>query len=66
MERLAARTQGYRQHGYQVLWLLGRPYQRQLHLNSKALKFLQYQQRWGLFLLFWTLKVLVFVYCITS
>lgn len=40
--RLAARTQGYRQHGYQVLWLLGRPYQRQLHLNSKALKFLQY------------------------
>lgn len=52
VERLAARTQGYRQHGYQVLWLLGRPYQRQLHLNSKALKFLQYQQRWGLFLLF--------------
>lgn len=50
--RLAARTQGYRQHGYQVLWLLGRPYQRQLHLNSKALKFLQYQQRWGTFLLF--------------
>ncbi|ALO04587.1 competence protein CoiA family protein [Lactiplantibacillus paraplantarum] len=52
VDRLAARTHGYWRHGYQVLWLLGRPYQRQLHLNSKALKFLQYQQQWGPYLLF--------------
>ena len=53
--RLAERTQGYRQHGYRVLWLLGSPYQvtGRLKGHAKALKFLQYNVQWGCYLLFW-------------
>jgi len=53
LERLAARTRGYRQNGYRVLWLLGTPYQHHLSLHGKALKFIQYYSKWGCFLLFW-------------
>lgn len=54
--RLAARTHGYWQHGYQVLWILGQPYQRKLRSTSKALKFLQYHPHWGVHLLFWQVE----------
>jgi len=53
--RLAERTQGYRQHGYRVLWVLGSPYQvsGRLRAHAKALKFLQYSPQWGCYLVFW-------------
>lgn len=53
VEKLRQRTQGYRDHGYRVLWLLGSPYQHQLRLNAKALKFLQHYAPWGCFLVYW-------------
>lgn len=56
IDRLAQRTQGYRAHGYRVLWLLGSPYQQRLRLNSAALKFLQYYAPWGCFLIYWQTK----------
>ncbi len=53
--RLAERTQGYRQHGYRVLWVLGSPYHvsGRLRSHAKALKFLQYSPQWGCYLVFW-------------
>ncbi|AVK63287.1 competence protein [Lactobacillus sp. CBA3606] len=57
VERLAERTQGYRNHGYRVLWLLGSPYQRVLRTNAKALKFLHYNQQWGCYLAFWQVNL---------
>ncbi|WP_137629292.1 competence protein CoiA [Lactiplantibacillus daowaiensis] len=55
--RLKARTLGYRQHGYRVLWVLGTPYQQaRLRPTSKALKFLQYNQQWGCYLAFWDVQ----------
>ena len=56
VQRLAERTQGYWQHGYQVLWLLGEPYHQRLRLHGKALKFLQYYQQWGAYLVFWHVR----------
>ncbi|WP_223877254.1 competence protein CoiA [Lactiplantibacillus pingfangensis] len=53
LEQLTQRTQGYRDHGYRVLWLLGSPYQHRLRTNSNALKFLQYYATWGCFLCYW-------------
>ncbi|VDG20794.1 competence protein [Lactobacillus sp.] [Lactiplantibacillus mudanjiangensis] len=52
--RLKARTQGYHNHGYRVLWLLGSPYQQpRLRPTSKAMKFLQLSTQWGCYLVFW-------------
>lgn len=56
IDRLAQRTQGYRSHGYRVLWLLGSPYQHRLRTNANALKFLQYYAPWGCFLIYWRTK----------
>ena len=53
VERLAERTQGYVEHGYRVLWLLGTPYQHHLQRHAKALKFLQYHPHWGCYVAFW-------------
>ncbi|MFD0898637.1 competence protein CoiA [Loigolactobacillus binensis] len=44
--RLQARTQGYHQIGYQVIWILGQRYQRQQWRQSNH-AFLQYALKWG-------------------
>lgn len=55
-KRLAERTRGYWQHGYRVLWLLGRPYRHGVHLHGKALKFVQASTGWGCFVPLWNVN----------
>ncbi|CAJ1228623.1 competence protein CoiA [Lactiplantibacillus xiangfangensis] len=55
-QRLWERTAGYRQHGYRVLWLLGRPYHKGVRTHGKALKFLQNSSNWGYFVLLWDVQ----------
>ncbi|RRK11546.1 competence protein [Lactiplantibacillus garii] len=55
-QRLWERTVGYRQHGYRVLWLLGRPYSHGIRVHGKALKFLQNSPAWGYFVPLWDVQ----------
>lgn len=53
VQRLAARTTGYREHGYRVWWLLGHPYAKGVTRHGKAIKFLQFAQNWGYYIPIW-------------
>ncbi|MFL2029221.1 competence protein CoiA [Loigolactobacillus zhaoyuanensis] len=54
IDRLQERTQGYRQIGYQVIWILGQRYQH-ARWTEKNHAFLQYSPDWGWYQ--WQLRV---------
>ncbi|HAT55601.1 MAG TPA: hypothetical protein DCW31_10285 [Lactobacillus sp.] len=57
LQRLSERVNGYRQHGLQQLWLLGAPYlPKQRLVLTKVGKFLRWQKRGEMCLLFWDTK----------